>query len=107
MLFDILFGKRRDIFKNGICTKLILLTFWSFVAYYLGLKVFKGVLTKISIPETNFVLPFSNSKELADNLRYIPTTFTCNQYAHHVMMDIFKNANTTSKNKDMREWNTR
>ena len=33
------------------------------------------------------------------------TTFTCDQYAHHVLMDaFFKNK---SKNKDLREWNPR
>ena len=34
---------------------------------------------------------------------YTPTTFTCDQYAHHVVMDTFLNANN-SKQKDLREW---
>ena len=34
------------------------------------------------------------------------TTFTCDQYAHHVVMDAFLNANN-SENKDLREWKLR
>ena len=37
---------------------------------------------------------------------YIPTTSTCDRYAHHVVMDTFLNANYF-RNRDLREWNPR
>ena len=38
---------------------------------------------------------------------YTPTTFACDQYAHHVVMDTFLNANTFLKQRFEREWNSR
>ena len=37
-------------------------------------------------------------------ITYTPTTLTCYQYAHHVVMNSFLNANNF-RNLDFREWN--